>query len=100
MDGIELVEYVITLRESGCVVDLGEEREVSGDGGGGGGSRRALSPSTLAPTNSTTTRRQAQSFFVAPGGNGAGDGASQCPWDVVDDLASEVDSICCATDEA
>eukprot|EP01052_Picozoa_sp_SAG31_P002539 SAG31_NODE_90_length_26410_cov_175.663981_16_plen_380_part_00 len=96
MDGIELVEYVITLRESGCVVDLGEEREGSGDGGGGGGSRRAL-----ARTNNTTTRRQAQSFFVAPGGNGASNGSSsQCPWDVVDDLASEVDSICCAIDEA
>ena len=28
MDGIELVEYVITLRESGCVVDLGDEAQV------------------------------------------------------------------------
>lgn len=89
MDGIELVEYVIMLRESGCVVDLGEEAE-------GGGSRRALLRRTLEHT--ATTRRQTQSFF-APLQQASNDGG-QCPWDAVNDLASEVDSICCATDEA
>eukprot|EP01052_Picozoa_sp_SAG31_P077667 SAG31_NODE_37072_length_307_cov_1.240385_1_plen_68_part_10 len=65
IDPIELVEYVIMLRESGCVVDLGE-------------GRRVLSPRTLEHT--ATTRRQTQSFF-APPEEASDDDRAQCPWD-------------------
>jgi hypothetical protein len=69
-EGLALVEYALNLQESGCIIDL------SGDG--------------------TAGRRQLQSGSYLT--QYLGTTAPTCNWDDLDDLADEVDSICCGAD--
>eukprot|EP01052_Picozoa_sp_SAG31_P005138 SAG31_NODE_222_length_19895_cov_34.907626_3_plen_276_part_00 len=77
LDGMQLVEYAITLRQSGCIVEL--------DGVGSNGRRRELLLQRL---------RRLQGYVAPHMSNDEG----SCPWDVVDDLAKEVDGVCCGAD--
>lgn len=73
-EGLALVEYALNLQNSGCIIDL------SGDVGGGSpaGGHRLLQSSYLTQ------------YF--------GSTEPECSWDDLDDLAAEVDSICCGED--
>ena len=69
-DGIALVEYALDMQSRGCVLDLG-----------GAGRRRA----------------QAQGKYL---GNWLDSTVDGCTWDELDDLANDVDMICCGDDGA
>ena len=72
-DALALVEYALDLVAHGCIVDL------TGDAHPGGGHRRQL--------------LRALQFLVARIGSTA-----QCSWDKLDDLAADVNMICCGAD--
>ena len=71
-DALALVEYALDLVARGCIVDLTGEAQ-------GGGHRRQL--------------LRALQFLVARIGSTA-----QCSWDKLDDLAVDVNMICCGAD--
>ena len=75
-DGLGLVEYAMTLRDSGCVLLF----EVKTGGSPGGGHRRL----------------QAGGVF----GQRIGVSQPTCEWDELDDLADELDLVCCGADNA
>ena len=72
-DALALVEYALDLVAHGCTVDL------TGEAHPGGGHRRQL--------------LRALQFLVARIGSTA-----QCSWDKLDDLAADVNMICCGAD--
>ena len=72
-DALALVEYALDLVAHGCTVDL------TGEAQPGGGHRRQL--------------LRALQFLVARIGSTA-----QCSWDKLDDLAADVNMICCGAD--
>ena len=72
-DALALVEYALDLVARGCIVDL------TGEAQHGGGHRRQL--------------LRALQFLVGHIGSTA-----QCSWDKLDDLAVDVNMICCGAD--
>ena len=72
-DALALVEYALDLVARGCTVDL------TGESHPGGGHRRQL--------------LRALQFLVGRIGSTA-----QCSWDKLDDLAADVNMICCGAD--
>ena len=72
-DALALVEYALDLVAHGCIVDL------TGEAHQGGGHRRQL--------------LRALQFLVARIGS-----TRQCSWDKLDDLAVDVNMICCGAD--
>ena len=75
-DGLGLVEYAMTLRDSGCVLLF----EVKAGGSPGGGHRRL----------------QGGGVF----GQRIGVSQPTCEWDELDDLADELDLVCCGADNS
>ena len=85
VDGMALVEYAMELRAAGCVVDFGPAGPGSGTGSAGGGHRRLQD-----------LWRRLQGYLTQQ----IGLSVTGCAWDQMDDIAGDVDILCCGADDS